>query len=74
MSGQKRLQKELMKLQKNPEVDTTITIIDENIFKWEVSILGPKVLILFFSKFYKRKHHMKEVISNIVLIFQKNIQ
>ena len=48
MSGQKRLQKELMKLQKNPEVDTTITIIDENIFKWEVSILGPKVLNFIF--------------------------
>eukprot|EP01080_Neovahlkampfia_damariscottae_P008871 gene8871-820_t len=40
--GQKRLQKELMKLQKSPEADTTITILNDNIFKWEVSIIGPK--------------------------------
>jgi ubiquitin-protein ligase len=69
--GQKRLQKELIKLQKSPEPDITANIVDENIFQWEVVILGPKVRLL---KFNSRKHHTKVDTLDLVSFSQKNIQ
>ncbi len=38
----KRLQKELLKLQQKPETDVTITLVKENLFTWQVTIIGPK--------------------------------
>jgi hypothetical protein len=70
--GQKRLQKELIKLQKSPEPDITANIVDENIFQWEVVILGPKVRLL--RKLNSRKLHTKVDTLDLVSSFQKNIQ
>lgn len=42
MSGQKRLQKEMIKYEKEPEPGVSIKLVNDNILNWEVTYSGPK--------------------------------
>jgi ubiquitin-protein ligase len=61
MSGQKRLQKEFIKLEKEPESGITIKVLNENILTWEVTCQGPKKSA-YEDGFFKFSFKFEEVL------------